>query len=55
MTSTQSGEDQTVSLIFSVVDTDRSETIEGHELLHVLSAMNFAPSPALLQHLSEHW
>ncbi|KAA0148966.1 hypothetical protein FNF29_06250 [Cafeteria roenbergensis] len=54
MTSTQSGEDQTVSLIFSVVDTDRSESIEGHELLHVLSAMNYAPSPALLQHLSEH-
>ncbi len=55
MAATQSGIDQTVALVFSVIDADGSKTIDGHELLQVLSAMSYSPSPALLQHLSENW
>lgn len=44
-----------MDLIFTVVDRDGSNSIDGDELLTVLSALNFNASPALLQYITENW
>lgn len=50
-----SGSQLTVDLVFTVVDRDGSNSIDGDELLTVLSALNFNASPALLQYITENW
>jgi Ca2+-binding EF-hand superfamily protein len=46
---------RTVELIFGVLDADGNGTVDGQELLGMISAIHFKPSPALLQHLTENW
>ena len=46
---------RTVELIFGVLDADGNGTIDGQELLGMIAAINFKPSPSLMQFLTEHW